>query len=571
MGGRKWSLYTMLPARISSPKIGRRRFLASGVCAWLTRSLLRAAGPGQMVLPDDHRAALRQRRRRIVMQYDANDTLMGYWKLHPDRTATFGPFRDALFAYVDQPGSQVDAIWWDIAGSPLGSPYPSQVLPPVDHPLVRQWLDAGIDWVEQLVAETRRRKLEVFWNHRICEVEFVPGVGQSKTPHPLKLAHPDWVVPTAWWPHGMWNLAAEELRAYKVATLRELVTRYDLDGIQIDFSRHIPCLPVGRQWELREGVTEFLRLVRRMTLEVAAQRGRPLLLAAKVPETIDGCHVDGFDVQAWAEHRLVDVLTLGSRTMDVNVEGLRAAVGNDVQLQPCFDDHHATDGYRYGAIEFLRGVFSNHWQRGANSVVTFNWSIGTPEVCRSMGADVGPLSHGEAYREVGETATMAGKDKIFAVERRGGYPWAEGFFNRNDTAPLPQKLEDGAAPASFTLHISDAPAPQSSLLLRCILFQAGEKDSFVVRLNGVNLSLTTHDREWKDGQIFSPKPQPASGGKGEYRINPQQKLVRLEFAVPAEAWRQGVNVAEVQLASRKPEAERMGVQLEKLEAHLHYG
>lgn len=505
------------------------------------------------------------------MQYDANDTLMGYWKLNQNGPAPFAPFRDVLFAYVDAPQSQVDAIWWDIAGSPLGSPYPSQVLPPVDHPLIRQWLEEGIDWVEQLVAETRRRRREVFWNHRICEVEYVPGAGHSKTPHPLKIEHPDWVVPTAWWPHGMWNLAAEGLRAYKVAALRELATRYDFDGLQIDFSRHIPCLPVGRQWELRENVTEFMRQVRRMTLEVAGQRGRPLLLAAKVPQTMEGCRADGFDVRAWAEQHLVDVLTLGSRSMDVDVEGVRAAVGNEVQLQPCFDDHHATDGYRYGSIEFLRGVFANHWQRGANGVVTFNWSIGSPELCRSVGVEEGWPPHGEAYREIGDPATLAGRNKVFAVERRGGYPWAEGFFNRNDTAPLPHRLEDGKMAAQLTMHISDAPMDRSSLRLRCVLFQAGERDSFVVRLNGVDLSLLTRDPEWKDAQIFSPKPQPPSGGKGDYKINPQQKLVRLDFAAPAEAWRQGANVVEVQLVSRTAGAGKTGVQLEKLEAYLRYG
>lgn len=430
----------------------------------------RTATASPIALPDGHRDVLRRRKRRIVVQYDANDTLMSYWKLHPDGTAAFDRFRDAIFSYVDAPGSQIDAIWWDIAGSPLGSAYPSKVLPPIDHPLVRQWLEQGIDWVAQLVAETRRRKLEVFWNHRISEVEFVPGMGHSKTPDPLKVEHPDWVVAASWWPHGMWNLAAPGLREHKVAILRELVTRYDLDGIQIDFSRHIPCLPVGRQWELRESVTEFMRMVRRMLLEVAGQRGRPLLLAAKVPQTVEGCATDGFDVHAWAEERLVDVLTLGSRTMDVDVEGIRAAVGDEIQLQPCFDDHHATDGYRYESIEFLRGVFANHFQRGANSVVTFNWSIGAPEVCRSVGVEPGPAAHGLAYQEVGDPQTMAGKDKFFAVERRGGYPWADGFFNRNDTAPLPVLLAGGGPAAKFTVHISDAPtAPNAELAVRLVL------------------------------------------------------------------------------------------------------
>jgi len=64
---------------------------------------------------------------------------------------------------------------------------------------------------------------------------------------------------------------------------------------------------------------------------------------------------------------LVDVLTLGSRAMEVETERFREAVGERVQLQPCFDDHHATDGYRLAPIEVLRGVFANHWRRGADS------------------------------------------------------------------------------------------------------------------------------------------------------------------------------------------------------------
>jgi hypothetical protein len=545
--------------------MNRRQFLQTSAGAVLTTTLLQA-----VELPADHRDAMQRRKRRIVVQYDANDPMWSYWKLHRNAAAKFERFRDVVFSQMDAPGSQIDAIWWDIGGSPLGCSYPSKIEPPVDHPLLKQWLSEGIDWVEQLVNETRRRKLEVFWNHRISEVECLPEGGLSKQPHPLKVAHPDWAVAASWWPQGMWNLAAPGLREHKVAILRELVTRYDLDGIQIDFSRHIPCLSVGHQWELREHVTQFMRMVRLMLLEVAQQRGRPFLLAAKVPQTLEGCHADGFDVKAWANQHLVDVLTLGSRSMDVDVEGIRAAVGNEVQLQPCFDDHHTTDGYRYGSLEFLRGVFANHFQRGADSVATFNWSVGTPEVCRLVGSDVGPPSHQAAYQEVGDPKAMAGKDKIFAVERRGGYPWADGFFNRNDTAPLPKQLDGDVA--KFTLHISDAPPAtdvMARLTLRCVLFQADEADAFEIRFNGTLLPITTRDAEWKDAQIFSPKPQRTSGGKGDYKINPQQRLLRLDCLVPHEAWKLGKNEVAFLTASRASTTQS-AVQIEKVEAHVKY-
>lgn len=551
--------------------LNRRRFIGLGVGTCLG-PYFAAGADGErspLTLPEAHREILRQRRKRIVVQQDVHWVMANYAKLHPEGTAPFAPFRDAVFSFVDEPGSQIDAIWWDIGGSAVGNAYPSQFSTVPPPPLAKRWADAGLDWVAELVKETRRRKLEVFWNHRISEVEIKPEGGTSKEPDPLKVQHPDWVAPATWWPQGMWNLASEGLREHKVGVLRELATRYNFDGMQIDFSRHVPCLPVGRQWELRGEVTRFMRMVRRMLLEVAAQRGRPLLLAAKVPQNPKGCHMDGFDVNAWAEQNLVDVLTLGSRTMDVDVEGMRALVGRGVQLQPCFDDHHATDGYRYVPLDYLRGIFANHWQRGADSVVTFNWAVAPPEVAKKVGGEIAPPTHEAAFKEVGDPRSMAGKDKSFAVERRGGYPWAEGYFNRNDDAPLPARFPSGSPSQKFILHLSDAPTAKAELILRCVWFQTQTGDEFVTRLNGVSLALKEGDAAWKDPQIFSPKPQPPSGGKGEYKANPQQRLSRLDHVVPAGVWRQGANEVEITVTSQAAEA-ALAPQLEKLEGLLHY-
>jgi len=542
----------------------------------LGAALLRAdaAGTLPLALPAAHRRMVQTRQRHIVLQYDADDVLWKYWNLHREREVSFDRFRDALFSYADEQGSQIDAIWWDIGGSPFGSPYPSKILPPHFHPLVRQWLDAGIDWVGELVSATRSRKMEVFWNHRICEVECLIDGGLTKQTLPLKLEHPDWVVPATWWPQGMWNLAAPGLRTYKVAVLRELAGRYDLDGIQIDFSRHLPCLKNGHQWELRDHVTEFMRMARQMSLEVARQRGRPLMLAAKVPQNLAGCRIDGFDLRTWAKLGLVDVLTLGSRSMDVDVEGVRAAVGNDVQLQPCVDDHHATDGYRNPSIEGLRGIFANHFQRGASSAVTFNWSFGPAHVCHSMGIDGVPVAQQVAYHELGDPQTLAHKNKFFAIERRGGYPWCDGFLNRNDNAPLPLMLGYDQNPANFILHISDSPAPENALFVRLILFQAHGDETFNIQINGSVLAVTRRDPEWKDPQIFSPEPQPNSGGKGLYlglyQINPHQRLLRLDCAVPRGAWHQGQNEVAIGVSPRGKSPSDSLIRLEKLEAHLHY-
>ncbi len=87
----------------------------------------------------------------------------------------------------------------------------------------------------------------------------------------------------SWWWQGLWNIASPGLRAHKVEVLREVAETLDIDGIQIDFARHIPCLPPGRQWEMRDHATEFLRMLRRMLNDAGRRRNRRLQLAAKVP------------------------------------------------------------------------------------------------------------------------------------------------------------------------------------------------------------------------------------------------------------------------------------------------
>ena len=56
----------------------------------------------------------------------------------------------------------------------------------------------------------------------------------------------------------------------------------------------------GYQWEQREHITEFLRRVRQETLEVEQKAGTTgILLAARIPDNLIGCHFDGLNVETW--------------------------------------------------------------------------------------------------------------------------------------------------------------------------------------------------------------------------------------------------------------------------------
>ena len=156
--------------------------------------------------------------------------------------------------------------------------------------------------------------------------------------------------------------------------------------MEIDFARVCPVLPPGQQWENRDAVTDFMRSVRSMLLRVGERRGRPCLLAARVPENLVGCRMDGLDVETWAREELVDIFTLGCRSFDVDVAAFRRITeGTHIRLYPVLDDHHSTDGYRFPPIEVFRGVMANWLHQGADGLQTFNFAYARSETLEKYG------------------------------------------------------------------------------------------------------------------------------------------------------------------------------------------
>ena len=99
--------------------------------------------------------------------------------------------------------------------------------------------------------------------------------------------------------------------------------------------------------------------------EVAQARGRPLLIALRVPESILVCTFDGIDIETWVREQLVDILITGCGASDVDVPAYRRlAEGTSVKIYPSWDVYHPTDGYRQPPVEYWRGLVP--WGAGAN-------------------------------------------------------------------------------------------------------------------------------------------------------------------------------------------------------------
>jgi hypothetical protein len=531
-------------------------------------AVLQAAEP--VSLSADHAAAV-NRQRRIFFQYDPAADIQ--------RKGGFGSNMDTVMNYVfdaaSQPDSQLDAICIDVSNEGVAH-YRSTILPPIQHPGLMKWREQRLDYFDELITQGHKRGKEIWWGLRMNEVERgdlavydIKAFADMKDRNPVKAAHPEWLIRSWWW-QGFWNYAVKEVRDYRLSVVREVAEQYDFDGVHLDFLRHTPFLPPGKQWENREHLTSFICDVRSMLQSQAATRGRPFLLAARVPDSVEGCRTDGLDIETWAREGLVDLLILGTRTINVDVASFRKAMaGGPVKLMPSFDCFHATDGYHGDqSLDLVCGVFGNYLHQAADGVGVFNGVIGSPEQAKTLGLTQTDTRDLQVFSTIGSLAAMTGKKRYYPIDRRGGYAHNEGHGSSNNGAPLPLVLRNDQRPSTLTLPIWEPMKSGTAAQLRLVLFQHVESDEVTVNLNTTALKQDIVDAQWKDPRIFSPGPQPATVTPGALVRNPAaQKLTRLEFLVPTEILKRGDNSIEISVDRKGPFPPSTYVKVEKVELH----
>ena len=99
--------------------------------------------------------------------------------------------------------------------------------------------------------------------------------------------------------------------------LQEVCSNYEIDGLLLDFFRHLPTFKTtvlggdATAAEL-ELLTHLFRRIRRMADEVGAKRGRPILLAVRAPDSLGYAKALGLDLERWMQDDLIVETPLGS-------------------------------------------------------------------------------------------------------------------------------------------------------------------------------------------------------------------------------------------------------------------
>lgn len=380
------------------------------------------------------RKQLAHRPRRIIFNNDGCDCLY-YPKDKPLTAKDFLAMRTAALV-----GSQVDAIAYcsissgfsffthgTKAGTVLTRQSGDYGISPTMRNVAQELIDQGADCLKLNVDFAHQHGMESFWSMRMNDTHdaaYTPAKPYLLYP-PLKVEHPEWLVgePIKRSPHGRWSsvdYARPEIRDLAFRYLEEVCRNYDVDGIELDFFRHLCYFKstafggAATQAE-RDMMTDLMRRVRRMTEARGMARGRPILVAIRVPDSLEFCRDLGFDLQRWLEDGLLDML-ITTCYFRLNPWKYSVELGHryGVSVYPCLSDSRTRGETRFhrNSPESNRGRAADAWLAGADGIHVFNL--------------FDPRS--PVWREVGDRQKLRTMSKIYFVADRDGRPgsWLKG-------------------------------------------------------------------------------------------------------------------------------------------------
>eukprot|EP00825_Cyclidium_porcatum_P049125 TRINITY_DN8418_c0_g1_i2.p1 TRINITY_DN8418_c0_g1~~TRINITY_DN8418_c0_g1_i2.p1 ORF type:complete len:499 (+),score=6.94 TRINITY_DN8418_c0_g1_i2:403-1899(+) len=424
------------------------------------------------------RQKLAHRQRRIIFNNDGDDVVYECKKATPE----------ALLACRTTPllGSQVDSIsyctWcsgysYFTHRTKLGQIFDLTANP--DHPdnktgglsrnKMAEFVKQGTDPLQIMVDFCHTNRLEILWSFRMNDTHDAWGSWYGDLLFPkLKQDHPEWLVAskTQRSKHGGWSamdFGHAEVRDLTVKFIEEVCLNYDVDGIEMDFCRH-PLYFKGPAWgqdagvEELEQMTEMVRRVRDLTEQIGLKRGRPILVAVRVPDSAEYCKAMGLDVERWLKDGLFDQLGV-SDYFRLNEWQVSVQLGHryGVPVYASLSESRMKDAEAKkvrDSIECYRARAMNVWDEGADGVYIFNLFNPRHPV----------------WRELGEPKKLETRDKVYVIGARGVAVlnrWMAGgekrFMKRPTLSPeRPVKLK-ASEPYAVDLRVGEDVRPKSGL------------------------------------------------------------------------------------------------------------
>jgi len=109
------------------------------------------------------------------------------------------------------------------------------------------------------------------------------------------------------------DYAKAEVRKRMLAYISEQLTRYDVDGIELDFSREYICFDYVNNRDAINIMNGFMREAKRLVENAEARHGHKIRIGVRLMRDPVQCRAYGLDAEAWVKEKLVDMICVCPR------------------------------------------------------------------------------------------------------------------------------------------------------------------------------------------------------------------------------------------------------------------
>ena len=171
----------------------------------------------------------------------------------------------------------------------------------------------GTDPLDARAAFVRSRGVKLVAEMRMSDTHHRSLDPSDPLVPQFAMDHPQYVIRRSdGLPAVALDYAIAEVRAHRLAILREIAQEHPVDGLSLNFMRWAKHFERDMARAHAPIMTGFVSEVRRMLDDAARQRGTErLLLGARVLSTEDECLAAGLDVGAWMRRGDVDYVIVG--------------------------------------------------------------------------------------------------------------------------------------------------------------------------------------------------------------------------------------------------------------------
>ena len=461
-------------------------------------------------------------------------------------------------------GTEVDTLCWNL-GLPGAYRYDTKVSTRWGQELdkmtqarfyrVKENLEAlvrqGIDPLRVILDRGKEKGIKVYPSVRIYDCQMGGELD------PLNREHPEWQIgeyprhgPASAFKAASYltqlDHAQPEVRERMVKVVDELLDRYQVEGLELDFERRPHFFKPDEAVENRHLMTDMLRQMRAAARRAGEARGRPVEVIARMWMNLSDCWNLGLDIETWVKEGLIDMVMPTNHyffALDHPIEAfVELTRGTPVQVviaycpvvsqtppgaNPELPDTWAapTSAGRPVAadVEIPYIIPDDAWHagaqvafaKGAQGLSTFNLSF----IAR-LGAEWDlTIQH-----ELHDPALVARHDKF--------YPYIT-----QESANRPQRL--GRDAVSYSLYMADDPGAVSRMTLAVYITQTTTKDRIAFSMNGGELEMTRR----------LTRPDPTDGLQAP-EVDPHHFF---ECELTDAQARHGDNELTIQLIERNPE------------------